>query len=235
MRPVFDLSALRRQLARLEQPRGGGEAVTMGDPVLDHALPRGGLPRCGLHHVLGPDADAAASGFAFALAARLAGSNRRILHVCLRGRRQAAGLPYGPGLARLGVDPDRLILALAARRTDVLWTMEESLRSGAVAVVMGEGVAADLTASRRLQLAAEAGTAAALLLSADTHASVALTRWRIDASPSADGPYRPRWRVRLERCRGGAPGEWMVDWDDETHRFAVVPVLADRRPSLATA
>lgn len=207
----------------------------MGDPALDHALSRGGLPRCGLHHVLGPDTDAAASGFAFALAARLAGNDRRILHVCLRGRHQTAGLPYGPGLVRLGIDPDRLILALAARRIDLLWTMEESLRSGAVAVVMGEGVTTDLTASRRLQLAAEAGNAAALLLSAETHASVALTRWRIAAAPSADGPYRPRWRVRLDRCRGGAPGEWMVDWDDETHRFAVVPVLADRRPSLATA
>lgn len=234
VRPVFDLAALRRHLARLEQPRGG-DAATLGDPILDAAFPRGGLPRCGLHDVLGPEADAAASGFAFALAARLAGGSRRILHICPRQRRQAAGLPYGPGLVRLGIDPDRLILAVASRRIDVLWAMEESLRSSVLAVVMGEGVNLDLTSSRRLQLAAEKGHTAALLLSAEARSSVALTRWRVESAPSPDGPYRPRWRVTLERCRGGSPGDWIVDWDDEAHRFSVVPPLANRRAALAIA
>ena len=233
---AFDLAHLRRHLVQLEGPRRGRGALSLGDPTLDAALPWGGLPRGGLHDVVGSEEDAAAGGFAMALAGRLAGGTGRILHVGLRRRRQTAGLPYGPGLVRLGIDPDRLILAAAGRPVDLLWTMEEGLRSGALAVVIGEGVTADATASRRLQLAAEAGRAVALLLpTTETRSSVALTRWRIAAAPSPDGPCRPRWRVALERCRGGSPGDWMVDWDDEAHRFVVVPLLADRRPALAAA
>ncbi|HYN37972.1 MAG TPA: hypothetical protein VES39_01850 [Rhodospirillales bacterium] len=233
-RSTPDLAALRGLLTRLERPRG--DAVRLGEPVLDAALPDGGLPRCGLHDILGADGDAAAGGFALALAGRLAGDGGRLLHVGLRYRRHAAGLPYGPGLVRFGIDPDRLIVADAGRPADLLWAMEEGLRSGALAGVVGEGVAVDATAARRLQLAAEAGGAAALLLPpADTRSLVALSRWRVAAAASTDGLNRPRWRVVLERCRGGSPGDWLVDWDDAACRFVVVPVLADRRPALATA
>jgi protein ImuA len=234
--PVPDLATLRRQLARLERPRGGGEAVSLGEPALDAALPWDGLPRCGLHDVLGSEGDAAAGGFAMALAGRLAGNDGLIVHVGMRHRRQATGSPYGPGLVRFGVKPDRLILVTVRRPVDLLWTMEESLRSGALAAVIGEGVAADLTASRRLQLAAETGGAAALLLpEVESRSWVALTRWRVASAASSDGPFRPRWRVTLERCRGGTSGDWLVDWDDATGRFCVAPPLADRRPILATA
>jgi protein ImuA len=227
-----DLAALRRQMARLERPCG--EGVALGAPALDAALPPGGLPRCGLHDILGADGDAAATGFALALAGRLAGGRGRLLLVGLRRRGGEAGLPYGPGLLRFGIDPERLIVAAAVRPADLLWAMEEGLRSGALAAVIGEGVAADATASRRLQLAAEAGGAAAVLLPpADARSPVTLSRWRIAAA--AGGLERPRWRVVLERCRGGSPGDWLMEWDDAARRFAVVPVLADRRPALATA
>lgn len=237
-RSTLDLTLLRRHLARLERPRGWGtDAVGLGDLTLDAALPWRGLPKVGLHDVLGSAADAAAGGFALALAGRLAGSNGRVLYVRLWRRSRDSGLLYGPGLARLGIDANRLILVAARRPADLLWTIEEGLRCGALAVVIGDGVAADLTASRRLQLAAETGRAAALLLAqpGETRSSVALTRWRIAAVPSPDGSRGLRWRVALERCRGGQPGDWLVDWDDETHRFAVVPPLADRRFALATA
>jgi len=238
-RSVLDLTLLRRHLARLERPRGWGtDAVGLGDPRLDAALPWRGLPKVGVHDVLGAAADAAAGGFALALAGRLAGSSGRMLYVRLWRRNRDCGRLYGPGLARFGIDANRLILAAARRPADLLWTMEEGLRSGALAVVIGEGVAADLTASRRLQLAAETGHAAALLLAPPgetPRSAVALTRWRIAAAPSPDGSRGPRWRVALERCRGGQPGGWLVDWNDETHCFAVVPALADRRLALATA
>src|SRR3546814_5700091 len=54
----------------------------------------------------------------------------------------------------------------------------------------------------------------------------AVTRWRVEPAPSsptievaglADLIGRPRWHVRLERCRGaqgGTLGEaWLVEWD----------------------
>lgn len=236
-RSTVDLTLLRRHLTRLERPGGrGAEAVGLGDPTLDAALPWRGLPKVGMHDVVGGVADAAADGFAMALAGRLAGGCGRVLYVG-GWRKRDLGLPYGPGLVRFGIDPDHLILATVRRPDELLWTMEEGLRCGALAVVIGDGAVADLTASRRLQLAAENGGAAALVLAPTGGArfSVALTRWRIAAAPSPDGAPGPRWRVTLERCRGGRPGEWLVDWDDAAHRFAVVPPMVDRRLALATA
>ncbi len=224
-----DLVRLRRTLARLEAPRHGRPIAALGDPTLDAALPWGGLPRNGLHDIIRADGDAAADGFALALAARIVGTGGRILHVGLWHRAHGDGRPYGPGLVRCGIDPDRLLLVVVRRPAELLWLMEEGLRSGALAVVIGDGVAADLTASRRLQLAAEAGGTTALLLPpAGARSSAALTRWRIVSASSIDGPFRPRWRVTLERCRGGLPGDWLVEWDDATHRFCVVPALANR-------
>ena len=235
-RLASDLDRLRRQLARLEAPHRGRAAATLGDPMLDRALPWGGLPRNGLHEIVGDEDDAAAGGFALAVAGCIAGSGGRILHLGMHHRGQAAGLLYGPGVVRFGIDPDRLILARVRRPADLLWLMEEGLRSNALAVVIGEGVTADLTASRRLQLAAEAGTTAALLLPpAAARSSTALTRWRVASAPSFDGPFRPRWRIALERCRGGSPADWLLEWNDATDCFCVVPPLADRRPPLAAA
>ena len=96
--------------------------------------------------------------------------------------------------------------------------MEEALRSGAVAAVLGEIQEADLTARRRLQLAAEAGGAAALLLSPPESRpgpSPALTCWRIASAPSGPPPYgvgigAARWSVELTRCRGAVPRRWLL-------------------------
>ena len=48
-----------------------------------------------------------------------------------RSRRTAleAGDPYGPGIAGLGLTPDRLILAEAAKPAELLWAMEEGART----------------------------------------------------------------------------------------------------------
>ena len=227
-----DLSALRRRLRALE--RGGAmterSAVKLGDPALDTALPWGGLARGGVHQLEGLAGQASVSGFAAGLAARCAGREGRLLWLRLRRDRQEAGLPYGPGLARFGIAPDQLILAEADSTTALLWALEEALRCGALSVALAEGVAPDLTASRRLQLAAEASGVTALLVSHGPvpARSAALTRWRVAAAPSPSGVHRPRWQVELLRCRGGRPGSWMLEWENAALGFSVVPALAGR-------
>jgi len=68
---------------------------------------------------------------------------------------------YPDGVAAYA-DPARLICARARRPEDLLWAMEEALRSGAAGLVVAELPAAPaLTPVRRLQLAAEAGAEAA--------------------------------------------------------------------------
>ena len=236
------LDALRGRVRTLElgAPGAAGalESVSLGVAALDGALPWGGLPRGALHEVAGGGVGGdAAEGFSAALAARLIDGRGPALW-CL-----ARGDLHGPGLGVFGLDPDRLIVARARKSHDVLWAMEEGLRSGRPGAVLGEPRALDLTAGRRLQLAARAGGVACLVLRADaagTQASVALTRWRVTAAPSEPPDDLPglgaaRWRVALERCRGGVAQEWLLEWSHETRHLTVVPLLAERTAGPAAA
>jgi protein ImuA len=214
----------------------GRPCVSAGTPAIDEALPWGGIP-CGVHEIAAAPGDAAGTAFAALLAAGRPGPV-----LWCRSRRTAidAGDPYGHGLRAFGLSVDRLILIDAARPIDLLWAMEEGARTKGLSAVVGEGASLNLTAGRRLQLAAEAGKAMALILpfapertpEAELHPSAALTRWRVrsEASlPDSGGPGRPRWTVELRRCRGGGrPQRWIVEWNDETLSLRVAPLVADR-------
>lgn len=219
-----DLEALRRRIAALERSSGAGNgasaprsAAPLGLAEIDAHLPWGGLPQGGLHEVAFPPmpgGDAAATGFAAVLLSRLAGNEGRAVVWCRRPARGFRPGLYGAGLARFGLDPAHLVLAQARDSQAVLWSMEECLRSRAVAAVLGEPDRADLKARRRLQLAAEDnGVAALLLLDAKTAESPgpALTRWQVTGAPGPPG--LSTWRVELLKCRdGGRPGAWTLEW-----------------------
>ena len=230
------LAELRARLDALEtgMRRAGPAALPFGLAAIDEALPWGGLPRGALHEIMGADSDGAAAGFCVALLARLAALGPVIWIA-------PAGELYAPGLAALGLDPARLVLVEATRRTDKLWALEEALRTPVLSAAVAEIDALDLTASRRLQLAAEAHGVTALLLgrrgaaSATTRTTAARTRWHIAAKPGASragdiGP--PRWRLTLEHCRGGTPAAWNVEW--HTGEWREVAPAVDR-PARAKA
>jgi protein ImuA len=208
-----------------------GAGISLGVPAIDARLPPGGLAWGAMHEVMGQPGDAAAFGFAAALLGGR-GGGRPLLWCRPGGQRQEAGLPYGPGLARFGLSPDRLIVAEAGAGREVLWALEEGLRSAALAGVIGEVAACDLTASRRLQLAAErAGSIALLLRGAGNQGaagSAAVSRWEIAAAGGGD---RVAFDVALLKCRGGGTGRWRLEWDDAALRFHLVAVLADRPPA----
>ena len=240
------LAALRATLRRLEGPgRVAAGAVPTGVAALDAILPDGGLARGALHEIVGgPDDRAAATGFLLRLLAGLAADGPVLW--CL-----ADPDLYGPGLARLGFAPGRLILARARKEADLLWAMEEGLKTPGLAAVLGEPYRLDLTQSRRLQLAAESAGGLGLVLrpTQGAGASAAVTRWRVAAAPSAApeadardfGLMRARWHVSLERCRGAVPagedgyGHWWVEEDDATHLVAVAAELGDRPGAPARA
>ncbi|HEY1544524.1 MAG TPA: ImuA protein [Xanthobacteraceae bacterium] len=62
-------------------------------------------------------------------------------------------------------------------------------------------------------------------------ASAAATRWRIGAAEAARDRFglvtHTRWNVRLERCRNGRPGDWLVEFDHAAYRFSLAAALAD--------
>jgi protein ImuA len=160
--------------------------------------------------------------------------------------RYETGHLYGPGLARLGLDPGTLLIVETARKADALWALEEGLKSRSLVLAVGVLEDAALTPARRLALAAAEGATPCLLLtSARTPASGATsTRWRIGSAPSAPhlfdakAPGAARSRVALERNRGAKPGpetSHMLEWSDETHCFRVAADVAHRAPQPALA
>ena len=238
------LAALRACLTRIEAAGASDRVASnrwhFGAAELDDRL-IGDVLLCDRLHEVVPavTSDGAAAGFAVALTLclqRATGPGFVLWCDRFAGMRQAGAL-YGPGLYDLGFDPGRLIHVELRRDIDVFWAMEEGLKSQAPVAVVGEVGEADLTASRRLSLAAqETGVTPILIRSpADRGASAAWTRWAVAAAPSATDQFEPRapgrtrWQVELMRSRAGArPQTWTLEWSHETHRFAVVAGLADR-------
>lgn len=127
---------------------------------------------------------------------------------------------YPPGLAAL-CDPCRILLAEARNHTDLLSMAEEGLRSGAVSTVVAEPhKPLDLTAGRRLQLAAEAGGALCLLLIQEGKGSnAAETRWHCAPEFHDAGPPRVRWD--LQKNKSGVISSWTLQLDEQTGRVSV--------------
>lgn len=230
------LVVLRDRVRRLEKPRAAELPVlSLGLAALDQALPWGGLPTGALHEVVGRPGDAAACGFAVRLLRDLVSLRKRPVLWC-QGDGEA-GTPYAPGLSQGGLDCEHVIFAQARKPAELLWAVEEGLRSGAFAAVLGEGVTPDLTATRRLQLAAEAGATTALLhlpYRSSGGVSAALTRWQVSAVPVEEESETARWQIELSRCRGGASGVWQVTCDQALH-LHLAAVLAERALASAAA
>jgi len=248
--PVPSLDALRQTIRAIEGEARAPERLSLGEPALDALLPEPGL-RLGALHEIAPGAHfdgPAALGFALGVAA-LALAARAGALVWVLARRREFGLPYGLGLAGLGVAPQRLLLVAPRTREEALWASEEALRAAPACVLAELGAeAADLVAARRLQLAAEQGGGLLLLLRppGGTPALPARTRWRVAAAggtppvwshrAALPAPGQSRWRLRLERARG-LLGEHL-DLEVEQHAsggFRLVAPLADRAAAPAGA
>jgi protein ImuA len=159
-----------------------------------------------VHEATGPGRLA----FALALAGRLAGP---VLWV--QDARARDGL-YAPGLAAF-LDPARLVLARPTGALPVLQAAEEALRSGAVPLVVAElAEAPDLTASRRLQLAAGTGRGRGLCLVPEEglRTNAAETRWRCAPVPDLAGgsAWDSRQAWEIVKNKRGRLGAWQVRW-----------------------
>jgi protein ImuA len=231
--PSPDVAALRASVALLEGPgrlrQADGEGLfALGHREADAHL-GGGLMRAALHEVYAasdPDG-VAASGFAAALAARAGG---RAPLVWIRHDLAACewGEIFAPGLVEWGLNPDRLVIVKVAHAADTLKAANEALNCAALGAVIiesaGQSSVYDLTASRRLVLAAESGvTAIALRLGVKPKPSAAMTRWLVRAAPShtkfAGYLGQPRFDAALVRSRNGAQGRWIMEWDSNAYLF----------------
>jgi protein ImuA len=193
-------------------------------------------PRPGLEDAAGAMPADWPQAAAFALdRARGAGETRPVLFVATSEWMRERGRLSPRGLLRLGIAPADLILVRAEKDIDALWALEEGLKSGAVAGGVGTIRNASFVATRRLDFAAHAGRAVAVLLRAEAPGdlSVARLRWQVAAVASAANPHDPaapgamRLTATLTRRRDGPLGAWTMEQDDETHRLRLAAGLAD--------
>jgi protein ImuA len=237
------LKVLRQQMARTARFSARAEdTAPLGIAGADACL-NGGLVRGALHEIAAADhrSTPAALGFLLALSSPVyeGGSEpkarRGAILLPFAKTVPAFGLPYAPGLRFFGFDPARILFVRCATPRECLWTMEEGLRLGGIAAVIGaRAKAMDLTASRRLQLAAgQANTPVFLLRNYnDSAPSAAVTRWRVSPAPSGRdelGFYKnARFHVALDYVRGGKTGEWVLEWDHDAHLLRLSSALGDR-------
>ena len=209
--------------------------VELGIPALDQVL-GGGLSTRRLHEIVPANVFqlGAAAGFALALTSL---SRRRGAIVWIQQGLAAleGGAPYGPGAELFGIVPSRFLLVRTAHAKDALWAMEESLRcagvAAAIAELSGTGEAADLTATRRINLVAQTQGVLPLLLRHQPLAgtSACATRWRVASAPGRSdglgGLGVTGFALTLTKNQRGPAGDWHVEWNRHERLFrAALPV-----------
>lgn len=125
-------------------------------------------------------------------------------------------------------DPARLLLAQTRDQTDTLAVAEESLRDGALPLVVIELTAPlSLTAGRRLQLAAKDGKTTGLCLIPEGMGSnAAETRWH--CAPVFDPSDSTLMRWEIIKNKSGTLGAWHVRWNRASRRLDLVSPVGQR-------
>ena len=160
---------LEHLLRRPDLWRGGGPSrgprtgLATGFGELDRRLPGGGWPLGALVEILGDHQGIGELSLLLPALAALERRGRRPLWLC------PPYIPYPPALKAAGMDPARGRVIHAPDAARCAWVMEQALRSGVCGAVLawppedGQKGGLDPARLRRLQLAAEAGGALAVL------------------------------------------------------------------------
>jgi protein ImuA len=252
------LFALRRKIAKIEGVlperlenagpethatvlrRGGrpvAETFPLGAARFDAGL-GGGLPAAGLIEIHGAatrDAGPAA-GFTVALAGLAAGPSGMLVWIGTGEIFREAGWPHAPGLAgRIGIGPDRLLLAQAEKLVDALWIAEEAASlealAGIVLEIRGSPQALDLTATRRLHRRALAAGHPLFLLRQAGSAEPTAAPIRLVVSPAPAGLRPtlagalegsigpPAFKISIDKSRTSPPATFTLEWNSEARAF----------------
>jgi protein ImuA len=173
--------------------------VPTGFRRLDERLPGGGWPLSSLVEILVPAAGVGEIRLLIpALRALSAARPDAPRWIAWLG---PPHLPYAPALADAGLDPARTLVIRPRAGLDLLWAMEQALRSGACAAVLGWAGATRDQALRRLSLAAAEGQSIGFLFRSPCHrseASPATLRLLLTARTKG-------LDVEILKTRGGVP------------------------------
>lgn len=177
------------------------------------------LAACRAHEFCGPSRRT----LALMLAGYLAGPVLWICPAWRKTRLNADGI-----LAHF--NPGWLLMVSPSREQDVLWSMEEALRSGAASLVVAD--LAELPALvpvRRLHLAAESGAGdgiaptGVILTAGEGGAQGIASRWHMSPRHSFGAV---RWRLERRHARGTPPMAWNLIKQQSRLYLAAGPALS---------
>lgn len=220
------ISALRKQIMEMEgfKLMAKQDEVDVGLDFMREAFPNGVFPTGVIHEFIsmdGPSRSAATNAFMLGIIQGLLRSDG----VCFWVSNVRTLFPSA--LLSFGVHPQQVVFVDVSRDHDVLWVVEQALKSKAVRVVVGELSEVHFVESQRLQLAVESSRATGFLhryTPRRTNTLATTTRWKITPTPSVQedglpGVGFPSWKVELLKVRNGKPGSWQVAWIDGQFHF----------------
>ena len=182
----------------------GWQGLASGYPKLDRHLPGGGWPRHALTEILLDHYGTGELQLLMPALAKLSQSQKDA-----EQDREAGWIawiappfePYPPALRQWGVNLSRVLIVRPKEAREALWAAEQALSSGNCAAVLLWSKELDDAASRRLQLAAEAGQSWAIAfrpLHALSQPSAAALRLRLKAGETGTD-------LDIVKSRGGRP------------------------------
>jgi hypothetical protein len=215
MNPVLERLLAHPGIFRATQGlRSPANNLPSGFPALDAELPGGGWPLGALTEILPSREGIGELRLLMPALARLSREGRWLVWV------SPPHVPYAPALLRYQVSLAHLLLVHPSDIRDLLWAVEQSLRSGVCGAVLAWLQAADDRTLRRLQLAAEAGGSWGVLFrppQAAGHASPAALR--LGLAPAFQGVT-----AHILKRRGSWAAEPMlVDFESAEPLAAAAP------------
>ena len=191
--------------------------------IIKQAFPNSTFPLGAIHEFFstGTEDSAASFGFIAGILSSLMKSGSPSVWV------SPSKIIFPPALKVFGIDPQKILFIQSKEPKEILWTIEEALKSDGVASVVGEINEIRFIESRRLQLAVEQSKVTGFLLRQNPKnlATACVTRWRVKSIPSEKGSIPgiafPKWNVELLKVRNGKPGCWQMEWKKK--EFHLIP------------
>ena len=203
---------------------GDDTVVSTGIAELDGILPDRGLLRGGLSEWIAAEPGSGATSLAMRMAGRAQQKGPLII---IDGLKQF----YPPAFVTVGVCLDNTILVRPESRNDQLWAVEQALRCRSIGAVLCRIDHLRTSEFRRLQLAAEAGTAIGLLVRpsvARRQSGWADVRLLVTPRPSLPNSFHRRLSVRCVYAKGGITDQTLkLDVCDETGTVRVAAGVSD--------
>ncbi|OQW78636.1 MAG: hypothetical protein BVN35_02965 [Proteobacteria bacterium ST_bin11] len=165
--------------------------IASGFAELDALLPGGGWPLGGVLEILSPCLGIGELSLLLPAISYLTQTQRWIAWIA------PPHPPYAPALLQAGIDLNYVLVVDCRQANDIPWCLEKLLRSGRCGMTLAWPNRLGDHQIRRLQLAAETGSALAVLFPKQRNLGTGYTALRLSIKPTATGLV-----VQILKARG---------------------------------